>query len=116
MFGIDQGTMNLLLQGRGAVEEVIRKQKEFTVTTKQQAEEAQRLYQAFTLLRQNTKSFGQSLLSDAMPHIEKVIALLQDFGSWIKENQDFVVNFLTILGVSLAGLAAATIPINAVIT
>lgn len=115
MFGIDQGTMNLLLQGRGAVEEVIRKQKEFTVTTKQQAEEAQKLYQAFTLLRQNTKSFGQSLLSDAMPHIEKVIALLQDFGSWIKENQDFVVNFLTILGVSLAGLAAATIPINTVI-
>jgi len=115
MFGIDQGAMNLLLQGRGAVEEVIRKQKEFTVTTKQQAEEAQRLYQAFTLLRQNTHAFGQSLLSEAMPHIEKVIALLQDFGSWIKENQDFVVNFLTILGVSLAGLAAATIPINTVI-
>lgn len=115
MFGIDQGTMNLLLQGRGAVEEVIRKQKEFTVTTKQQAEEAQKLYQAFTSLRQGTHAFGQSLLSDAMPHIEKVIALLQDFGSWIKENQDFVVNFLTILGVSLAGLAAATIPINTVI-
>lgn len=115
MFGIDQGTMNLLLQGRGAVEEVIRKQKEFTVTTKQQAEEAQRLYQAFTLLRQNTKSFGQSLLSDAMPYIEKAIDLLRDFGSWIKDNQDFVVNFLTILGVSLAGLAAATIPINTVI-
>jgi len=115
MFGIDQGTMNLLLQGRGAVEEVIRKQKEFTVTTKQHAEEAQKLYQAFTLLRQNTHAFGQSLLSDAMPYIEKVIDLLRDFGSWIKENQDFVVNFLTILGASLAGLAAATIPINTVI-
>lgn len=115
MFGIDQGAMNLLLQGRGAVEEVIRKQKEFTVTTKQQAEEAQKLYQAFTLLRQNTRAFGQSLLSDAMPYIEKAIDLLRDFGSWIKENQDFVVNFLTILGVSLAGLASATIPINTVI-
>lgn len=115
MFGIDQGTMNLLLQGRGAVEEVIRKQKEFTVTTKQQAEEAQKLYQAFTALRQNTHAFGQSLLSEAMPYIEKVLSLLQDFGSWIKDNQDFVINFLTILGVSLAGLAAATIPINMVI-
>ena len=115
MFGIDQGTMNLLLQGRGAVEDVIRKQKEFTATTKQQAEEAQRLYQAFTQLRQNTHAFGQSLLSDAMPYIEKAIDLLRDFGSWIKDNQDFVVNFLAILGVSLAGLAAATIPINTVI-
>lgn len=115
MFGIDQGTMNLLLQGRAAVEEVIRKQKEFNVTTKQQAEEAQRLYQAFTALRQGTHAFGQSLLSDAMPYIEKAIDLLRDFGSWIKDNQDFVVNFLTILGVSLAGLAAATIPINTVI-
>jgi len=115
MFGIDQGTMNLLLQGRGAVEDVIRKQKEFTVTTKQQAEEAQRLYQAFTSLRQGTHAFGTSLLSDAIPYIEKVIDLLQEFGAWVKDNQDFVVNFLTILGVSLAGLAAATIPINTVI-
>ncbi len=115
MFGIDQGTMNLLLQGRGAVEDVIRKQKEFTVTTKQQAEEAQRLYQAFTSLRQGTHAFGMSLLSDAIPYIEKVIDLLQEFGAWVKDNQDFVVNFLTILGVSLAGLAAATIPINTVI-
>jgi len=115
MFGIDQGTMNLLLQGRAAVEDVIRKQKEFNVTTKQQAEEAQRLYQAFTALRQGTHAFGQSLLSEAMPYIEKVLSLLQDFGSWIKDNQEFVVNFLTVLSVGLAGLAAATIPINGVI-
>jgi hypothetical protein len=115
MFGIDQGTMNLLLQGREAVEDSIKKQKEFTVTTKQQAEEAQKLYQALTALRQNTHAFGQSLLSGAMPYIERVLGLLGELGDWIKGNQDFVTNFLTVLGIGLAGLAAATIPINTVI-
>lgn len=112
MMGIDQGTMQLLLKGRGEVELLIKRQKEYGAVSKQQAEEASRLKRAMVETRQSFETFGRELLSAATPALEKMFALFSDFGAWIQENKEFVQTFLTIIAVGLAGIAAATIPIN----
>jgi len=112
MMGIDQGTMQLLLKGRSEVELMIRRQKEYGAVTKQQAEESSRLKLAMTDSRQSFEAFGRELLSAATPALEKMFAIFADFGAWVRENKEFVQTFLTIIAVGLAGIAAATIPIN----
>ena len=112
MMGIDQGTMQLLLKGRSEVELMIARQKEYGAVTKQQAKEASRLRNAMVASKQSFEAFGRELLSAATPALEKMFAIFADFGSWIQENKEFVQTFLTIIAVGLAGIAAATIPIN----
>ena len=112
MMGIDQGTMNLLLKGRSEVSLLIAKQKEYGAVTKQQAEEASRMRNAMVESRQSFEAFGRELLSAATPALEKMFAVFADFGAWVRENKEFVQTFLTIIAVGLAGIAAATIPIN----
>ena len=112
MMGIDQGTMQLLLKGRSEVELMIARQKEYGAVTKQQAEEAGRMKRAMVESRQSFEAFGRELLSAATPALEKMFAIFADFGAWVRENKEFVQTFLTIIAVGLAGIAAATIPIN----
>lgn len=112
MMGIDQGTMNLLLKGRGEVELLIKRQKEYGAVSKQQAEEASRLQRAMVESRQSFQAFGRELLSAATPALEKLFAILSDVGAWMRDNKEFVQTFLTILAVGLGAVAAATIPIN----
>lgn len=112
MMGIDQGTMQLLLKGRSEVELMIARQKDYGAVTKQQAEEASRLRNAMVSSRQSFEAFGRELLSAATPALEKMFAIFADFGAWVRENKEFVQTFLTIIAVGLAGIAAATIPIN----
>lgn len=115
MMGVDQGTMQLLLSGRKEVELVIKKQKEFAATTKQQGEEAQRLYRALTEIKQGFHAFGLELLSNATPALESLLSKLRDLGAWVLENKEFVKTFLAILTAGLAGVALAVAPINLVI-
>lgn len=112
MMGIDQGTMQLLLKGRSEVELTIRRQKEYGAVTKQQAEEAGRLRNAMVASRQSFEAFGRELLSAATPALEKMFAVFEDFGAWVRENKEFVQTFLTVIAAGLAAVALATIPIN----
>ncbi len=112
MMGIDQGTMQLLLKGRSEVELMIARQKEYGAVTKKQAEEASRLRNAMVASRQSFEAFGRELLSAATPALEKMFAVFSEFWEWVRENKEFVQTFLTIIAVGLAGIAAATIPIN----
>lgn len=115
MMGIDQDTMQLLLRGRKEVELTILRQKEYGAVSRKQAEEASRLSRAITEGKQSFAAFGRELLSAATPAIEKLFAMFADFGNWIKENQEFVQAFLTIVGAGLAAIALAVTPINVTI-
>lgn len=114
MMGIDQGTMQLLLKGRGEVELTIARQKEYGAVTKQQAEEASRLRNAMISSRQSFEAFGRELLSAATPALEKMFAIFADFGAWMRDNKEFVQTFLTIMAAGLGAIAVAAIPINLV--
>jgi len=112
MMGIDQGTMNLLLKGRQEVELMIARQKEYGAVTKKQAEEASRLKQTMVETRQTFESFGRELLSAAMPALEAVLGVFKKLGEWVKNNQEFVKIFLTMLAAELAAIGLALTPIN----
>ena len=112
MMGIDPGTMNLLLQGRKEVELTIARQKEYGAVTKQQAEEASRMKRAMTESKQSFAAFGRELLSAATPALEGFFAMIQRGGAWMRENSEFVKDFLAVMAVGLATVAAATLPVN----
>lgn len=114
MMGIDQGTLQLLLKGRSEVELMIRRQKENSAVTKQQAEESSRLREQLVGARQSFEAFGRELLSAATPALERVFAVMREFGEWIRANKEFVQAFLTGLIIGLTALAAAIVPINLV--
>lgn len=112
MMGLDQGTMNLLLQGRKELELEIERQKEQTAVTKAQAEEASKLQRSIVGVKQTFFALGRALLMDAAPSLEKLLALFQRFGNWVYENREFVADFLKVLAVGLAAIAVATTPID----
>lgn len=114
MNGIDQGTMNLLLSNRKELELEIKRQKDHNVVTKAQGEEASRLKDKVVGLKQTFAAFGRELLMDAAPSVEKLLNILQKFGTWIEKNKEFVEDFLKVIAVGLGAIAIATLPIDLV--
>ena len=112
MMGIDQGTMNLLLKGRGEVELMTKRQREASAVTKQQAEESSKLRESMVRNKQEFQAFGRELLSMAMPALQKFFDLMLDLGAWMRDNKEFVQAFLAVIAVGLGAIAVATIPIN----
>jgi hypothetical protein len=108
--GIDEGTMNLLLQGRQQVEAMIRAQKEYNAVTEQQAEQYSHLLARLVGMGQSFEALGRRVLSDAMPYLEKILDVLNGLGDWIKANSTFVEAFLTILAVGIAAVVVAALP------
>lgn len=109
MLGLDQDTTNLLLKGRGEVELMIKRQKEYNAVTKAQAEESAKLQKSMIDLRQSFTALGRDLLQQAAPAIERFLSVLTGLGNWIKANSEFIGDLAKILGVVAAGLAAIAI-------
>jgi hypothetical protein len=112
MIGIDQDTLNLLLQGRKELELTLARQKENTVLTKKQAEEDVKLQKTIVGLKQEFAAFGRGLLQQASPALEGLLGLLKTFGDWAQGHQQFIGDFLKTMAVGLAAIALWTIPIN----
>jgi hypothetical protein len=112
MMGLDQGTMNLLLQGRKELELEIQRQKEQTAVTKEQAAQAQKFQTQIAGIKQQFQALSRSLFMEAAPYLEKFFDLLQRGVTWISQHEEFVKGFLTVLAVGLGAIALATAPIN----
>lgn len=112
MMGIDQDTLNLLLQGRREVELTLKRQKEFNAVSKEQAEEAVKLQRSLVGLKQSFTALGRDLLQQASPALEKMLSLLSEFGGWLQANREFVTDFAEVLGVVALGFAAISIAVS----
>lgn len=112
MLGLDQGTMNLLLQGRKELELEIKRQKEQTAVTAAQAAQAQKFQTQIAGLKQQFSALGRTLLMDAAPYIEKLFRLLENFANWAQQHKQFIEDFLKVIAVGLSAIAIATLPIN----
>jgi hypothetical protein len=112
MMGVDQGTMNLLLQGRKELELTIQRQKEHNAVTKAQAEQATKFQKSLADTKQSLAAVGRSLLMDAAPALEKLFGLFQEFASWIQGHEEFIADFLKVIAVGLAAIALAASPIT----
>ena len=112
MMGIDQGTMNLLLQGRKELELTLRRQRESNVVTKAQAEAAQKLQTQIVALKQGFAAFGRGLLEQALPMLEKMLGWLNELSDWVRANSEFVGDFLKVMAVGLAAIGLTVMPID----
>lgn len=78
--GIDESTLNLLLEGRNSVEQLIRAQKQQSLLTKEQAENSLRLRQVWRSWMQEGIAVAQVILGQVTP-------VLTNLTKWIKENE-----------------------------
>lgn len=105
--GFDQGTINLLLQGRKAVEEMIAVQKELGIVTEADAKASQELMRSWGMLMLSSESTGRSIMTTLTPAIVKVLDTLLAVAKWAKEHPHLIEGALLAVGAVLAGLAIA---------
>lgn len=102
MMGIDQGTLNLILQGRKAVEEMIRKQKEMHLVTKADAEQALKLKQTFIDMRQTADAWARDIMTAITPALQWFLETLKDVGAWAREHKEGLTAFFVVVGTAIA--------------
>lgn len=125
--GLDAGTIMLLQQGRRAVEDQIRRQKEQGVVTAQQAETAAKFNDQIDYTARAFRSLYISIGSAILPGLTAILRGLESGTNWVRKNRDFVTGFFIAVGGVVAALyvpsmlsaaaatLAATWPIIAII-
>tara|TARA_R100000951_G_scaffold62227_1_gene52223 strand:- start:4459 stop:5931 length:1473 start_codon:yes stop_codon:yes gene_type:complete len=91
--GLDQGTILLLQQGRVAVEELVQKQKELGVATKEDAAAAAEFNDA---LADNQQTFANLFTSAGTTILPLLTTMMKGFDSlidWVGENETLVTGF-----------------------
>jgi len=112
MMGIDEGTINLLLTGRKELEITLARQKAYGDQLAKLTPAATRLQDSIVGLKQQFTLFGLGLLQDALPGIEAIFKGLERFGNWCQNNEEFIVDFLKVMGVGLIAVGLAASPIT----
>lgn len=102
MMGLDQGTLNLLLKGRAAVEAMLEQQKRIGPVTKEQAEAASQLSQAYTEAGQALSAAGRDLLVTITPALVALFKATRNLFEWMRDNKTFVITFFSVVGTLLA--------------
>ena len=125
--GIDQGTVNVLIQGRQAVTALLAESQKLGVANQADAESAQKRLAAFRGLGEASEDLGRKLLTVATPAILKITAALTRFAEWAAQHRPLieaafagltaaVLTFAGVLAAPLAGLAALSAGIAAAVT
>jgi len=105
--GIDQGTINLLLEGSDKVQLLLNKQKALNLITKESAERALKLRQQWETLKQRGESLGRDVFGAMIPYIEKATTKFTEVSDWAKAHGEFVANTFKVIG---AAITVALIP------
>ena len=89
MMGLDEGTVNLLMQGRASVEALLAKQRQLNVVSEADARAAQHRENAWKNLMDTFTGIGRVLLNEILPVVTKLAA---EFMKWVgnRENIDLL--------------------------
>lgn len=113
MLGLDQGTILLLQQGRREVEDLIRRQKEFGVVTKQDKE----ISREFTAAVSDTGSAFRYLFvvleRDLLPILTSLLNKLRPVFQYLIEHKNLVIGAFLGIAAAAAIMAAPIIAANA---
>lgn len=91
--GIDQGTLNVLRQGRQAVQDLyaeMYKSSGVTEESVKRAQEAQRVWGEFTA---QVNGVGQAIFEAMGPALVDLTKTLRDFGTWVNEHRAEIQKF-----------------------
>lgn len=113
--GLDPGTINLLIQGRSAVQAMLAEQRRLGVMTKEDAEAGLALQHAWMALNQSSTSLGRTLLTAVAPVLIKVLNVLTDIAVWVRGHQPFLQAFFAMLVAAAVGLTIAFAPVTATV-
>lgn len=100
--GLDQGTILLLQQGRVAVEELVLKQKQLGVATKEDAAAAAEFNDALADSQQTFANLFTSAGTTILPLLTSMMHGFDAIIGWIKENETLVTGFFIAVGAVIA--------------
>lgn len=113
--GFDEGTINLVMQGRKELELTLARQKDYGAQVAKFAPEATKLQRGLVDTKQGFTLLGLSLLHDASPALETVLGWFRKVGEWARDNSQFIGDFLTVIGAGLGAIGLAALPIDGVV-
>lgn len=98
MVGLDEGTIELLRKGKIGVEELIKKQKEQGVITKEQVEQSDRFNQKLRTLKMEFDGLKMQIGTALIPMFENLLDAWNKVSDWVKDNKEGVQHFFIVLG------------------
>ena len=113
--GLDQGTINLLIQGRKAVQEMLAEQKRLGIMTEEDARAGLALQHSWLALQQSSNSLGRTLLTAVTPALVKVLDVLTNVAVWLRGHQPLVQAFFASLATAAVALTIAFAPVSATV-
>jgi hypothetical protein len=100
--GLDEGTVRLLQEGRIALEDRIRKQKELGVVTAEQAAISAEFNDALDYNRMAWRGVWLEVATAVLPVFKKVIEVFESVAVFIRKRSDFIVGLMIALGAAVA--------------
>lgn len=102
-FGIDDGTIRLLMKGGKQTKELIRQAKELGVARKKDIESANRLRQVWMDLDRARGDMARSVMSVLLPVFEALAKGLLKISTFINSHKTEILDFFTMLGAVAIG-------------
>lgn len=96
--GLDQGTVMALHQGRDAVNELLEKQRELGVVTKEQGEIAGKFNDQLDDTRHAFRSIYMGVLEYVLPPLTWMAEKMQHVAQFMRNHSDFVVGLMIAIG------------------
>lgn len=107
MLGLDDGTINLLRQGRAGVQDLVAEFTRASGVSQKSVEASQRIQKQMALFRQQMEGVGQSLYEAMGPGLERITGDLGELSQWLSDHRE------EISQVFLEGVKAVETLVNA---
>lgn len=105
--GIDEGTINVILQGHAAVQKLLDDQKKLGTTTKASAEAAQKLTTAWLDFEQSAVTIGRNLLTTLGPALIGILHGLKSVAEFAQAHMPVVEGIFAALTGAVIALSTA---------
>lgn len=102
--GLDQGTIMLLQQGRLAVDDIIRRQKELGVVTKEDAEIAAKFNKQWDETGHSFRSLFTQSNSTILPILTDIFKRVEKIVNFLREHSEFTKQFILHLAAAITGV------------
>ena len=99
--GLDQGTIMLLQQGRRAVEDQIKQQKELGIVTKEQAEISAEYNDALDKMGFAFRSVFLQIGAYVLPAFQAIVDTITNVTTFFRKHSDFITGFIIAIGSAL---------------
>lgn len=103
--GLDQGTIAVLQQGRREVEELIRREKELGVITKEQGEIADKFGDQMDDTRHALRSLWLQVSTAVIPVLTWLAKKFEEVVLFMRDNKEFIVGLMIAIGAAIAFFA-----------